>query len=475
MSMPDLRGLFPLVIAAPLCSGCMPSRDLDATAAGDERSGGAGALTIGGGSSQSGGAPEAAAGSSAGRADSDGGFAGTALAGGSGSHAGGDAATDGGALPALGGAGGWSGSPAGAAGTAPSVGGSVGFGGAEGGGAGSGAAGTGASGGFGDGNGGAGSIGGVPGDGGSSFAGSSGVAGAGGSELPPGGAGSHGGQSGGGGVAGEGGTGGAPIAPDLPDIPNSPVAGGINYSDEATWDIDGEQVPAFEIHTPTASYWLVKSAGALVEITDNRGRKWISFSSGYRPNRGVPNLGGCCQPGDPATLGMPEMITSVDPQSVTLSHLRLVSKPVDGEYYWLVWDFYLTHVTVTINRAAEPFGFTYHGVPGGNLDDTDQLVLSSGEAQSAKVGFLGDLEGPAEWVYLTSPSAAANSSLFLIQHGDDSLPESYGVADGNSSRFVFGSGQVTRKPIRYSLGVVPTIAHEAVSERVAFVIDNIPP
>jgi hypothetical protein len=259
-------------------------------------------------------------------------------------------------------------------------------------------------------------------------------------------------------------------------LPDSPVQGGISYSVGASWDIDGEQVPAFEIHTPTASYWLIKSAAAIVEITDNDGRKWISFSSGYRPNRGVPNLGGCCQPGDPAVLGMPEMSTVVDTGSVTLTHLRLVSQPVDGDYYWLVWDFYLTHVTVTINRAEEPFGFTYHGVPGGNLDPEDQLVLSTGDTQSASIAFAADLPGDAEWAYMTSPSTDANGALFLIQHSGDSVPESYVVADTNSAKFVFGSGNLTDTPIRFSLGVVDSVDHAVVSERVEYVVSNtLPP
>jgi hypothetical protein len=235
-------------------------------------------------------------------------------------------------------------------------------------------------------------------------------------------------------------------------------------------------VPAFEIHTPTASYWLLKSAGAIVEITDQDGRKWIGFSSGYRPNRGVPNLGGCCQPGDPAKLGTPAMSTVLDEGSASLTHLRLVSKPLDADDYWLVWDFYLTHVTVTINRAEQPFGFTYHGIPGGNLDPQDQLVLSTGVTRSASTAFADDLPGPVEWAYLTSPDSDANSSLFLIQHADDSVPESYLVADTNSSKFVFGGGQLTQTPIRYSLGVVDSVEHAAVSERLQFVVDNtLPP
>lgn len=281
-----------------------------------------------------------------------------------------------------------------------------------------------------------------------------------------------------GGTNGAGGTmpaTGGSIAKDLPDLTNSPVQGAITYSAGASWDIDGTQWPAFEVHTPTANYWLVKSAAAIVSITDPSGLQWIGYSSGYRSLAGVPNLGGCCESGDPAKLGLPTMTTVLDAQAATSTHLRLVSKPVDGDYYWVVWDFFLTHVTVTINRAKAPFGFTYYGVPGGNLDSTDQLVLSTGVAQSAMSPAKLDLPGPAEWAYLSDP--AQNGALFLIQHTDDALDETYSVASplNSSARFVFGSGAITKTPIRFSLGLIDSADYPVVSQRVTYVVGVIPP
>jgi hypothetical protein len=257
------------------------------------------------------------------------------------------------------------------------------------------------------------------------------------------------------------------VAPDLPDIDNSPVQGEIIYSAGASWDIDGEQWPAFEIHTPTASYWLVKSDAAIVSITDSSQLQWINFSSGFRPNRGVPNLGGCCQPGTPSKLGLPAMSTEVDPSfTVTSSHLRLVSKSDDGSY-WLVWDFFLTHFTLTINRSAKPLGFTYRGVPGGTLGTDDQLVLAGGTTRSASNPYSTVLPGPAGWAYLTHP--AVKQSLFLIQHSDDALTDTYRIADGDTAMFVFGGGQITQTPIRFSLGLINSCDDQDVSARIAFV------
>lgn len=276
-------------------------------------------------------------------------------------------------------------------------------------------------------------------------------------------------STGGIGTSSSGGAGGTTVlvAPNLPDIYDSPVQGDITYSAGASWDIDGAQWPAFEIHTPTASYWLVKADAAIVSINDTTGVQWINFASGFRPNRGVPNLGGCCQPGDPVKLKLPTMTTVIDPAfTITSTHLRLESTSDDGSY-WLVWDFFQTHFTLTINWATKAFGFTYRGVPGGAIGPTDQLVLSGGTIRSASQSYNGDLPGPSEWAYLTHP--AATQSLFLIQHAEDSLPETYQIADGDSAMFVFGSGQITQTPIRFSLGLVSSCDDQVVRDRITFV------
>lgn len=299
---------------------------------------------------------------------------------------------------------------------------------------------------------------------------SGGAIGSGGLVGTGGGTSARGGAIGSGGATGLGGT--SSGAGGLPDIDNSPVLGEITYSAGASWDIDGTQWPAFEIHTPTANYWLVKAAAAIVSITDNSQIQWINFSSGFRPNRGVPNLGGCCQPGNPTKLGKPTMTTEVDPSfTVTSSHLRLVSKSEDASY-WLVWDFFLTHFTLTINRAAAPFGFTYRGVPEGALGAADQLVVAGSTSRSAANPFTTVLPGPSGWAYLTHP--ATKHSLFLIQHSDDTLSDTYRIADGDTAMFVFGNGLMERTPARFSLGLVDSCDDQAVSKRISFVQTTIP-
>jgi hypothetical protein len=249
----------------------------------------------------------------------------------------------------------------------------------------------------------------------------------------------------------------APALPD--DLVGAPVAGEIVFSDEAEWEVDGIFEPTFEVHTPTASYWVVKPLGTIVSIEDREdgAEQWISFSSGFRPLRGVPSF-----PTPPAT----RVSTVRDDASQTPTHLRLTSESEDGLWQW-VWDFYVTHVTFTINRAPVPVGFAYQGVPGGSLGAEDQLITSEGVPQGARNSFNADLPGPVEWVYLAD--TGLERSLFLIQHADDALAERYQVRDNDTSLLILGNGQIATLPQRFSLGIIGSVVHAAVEARVEFV------
>jgi hypothetical protein len=259
----------------------------------------------------------------------------------------------------------------------------------------------------------------------------------------------------------------APLDPPLDDnglavaLPNdlidAPVSGEIIFSEEASWEVDGVFRPTFEVHTPTASYWIVKSLGTMVSMQDAyAGRlQWIDFSSGFRPLRNIPAFA------DPPA----NVSTLLDRDSQTPTHLRLTSESTDG-WRW-VWDFYVTHATLTVDRAPVPTGLSYRGVPAGALGMEDQLVQSDGTAQGARNSFARDLSGPIEWVYFAD--TAARRSLFLVQHRDDELAEAYQVRDNDSAAFGFGGGAITALPLRFSLGLIDSTDHGAVSQRVAFV------
>lgn len=250
------------------------------------------------------------------------------------------------------------------------------------------------------------------------------------------------------------------FASPLPDdLVDAPVAGEIVFSDEAEWEVDGVFEPTFEIHTPTASYWVVKPLGTIVSIEDGESdaEQWIAFSSGFRPARGVPSF-----PTPPAT----RVTTVRDADSQTPTHVRLTAVSDDALWQW-VWDFYVTHVTFTINRAPVAYAFAYQGVPGGVLGAEDRLVSSSGVSQGARSSFNGDFAGPVEWAYLSDTTLGR--SLFAMQHEDDALAERYVVRDNDTSLLSFGNGQLQALPMRFSLGLIPTTEHEDVEARAEFV------
>jgi hypothetical protein len=101
----------------------------------------------------------------------------------------------------------------------------------------------------------------------------------------------------------------------------------------------------------------------------------------------------------------------------------------------------------------------------------DQLISSDGTAQSARNSFEADLPGPAEWVYLADTSE--NHSIFLIQHGDDTLVDRYQVRDNDSAMWLFGDGEIQTLPMRFSLGLIDRIDPPSVSARVQFVVGAI--
>jgi hypothetical protein len=249
------------------------------------------------------------------------------------------------------------------------------------------------------------------------------------------------------------------LAVPLPnDLIDAPVSGEIIFSEEASWEVDGVFRPTFEVHTPTASYWIVKSLGTMVSMQDAySGRlQWIDFSSGFRPLRNIPAF--ATPPANVSTL--------LDRDSQTPTHLRLTSESPDGAWRW-VWDFYVTHVTFTVDRAPVPIGLSYRGVPAGALGMEDQLVQSDGTAQGARNSFQGDVPGPIEWAYFAD--TAARRSLFLMQHRDDELAEAHQVRDNDSAAFSFGGGAITALPLRFSLGLLDSTDHAVVSRRVAYV------
>jgi hypothetical protein len=257
---------------------------------------------------------------------------------------------------------------------------------------------------------------------------------------------------------------------ELPSgLADSPVGGPLSVSVEASWEVNGLPDPAIQVITPSATYFVLKKSGMLVSMVDTfdlSGQDWISYSDSFRPNRGLPNFGGCCQLGADA-----QMTTTFDEASRTPGHIRLFSTSVDSGWS-LVWDFYRSHVTLTVNRAAQLFSFDYRGVPGGVLDSSDRIVFSNGESHAALDALLTTtLPGAVQWLYLADDMRSR--SLFVLQYAADSLTDNYSVAGLDTSVLALGDARL-RAPLRFSFGLIDSSEHSAVKARVDYVISVTP-
>jgi hypothetical protein len=252
-------------------------------------------------------------------------------------------------------------------------------------------------------------------------------------------------------------------------LADSPVAGNLSVSVEASWEVNGAPEPAIQVVTPSATYFILKNSGMLVSMVDtfdSSGKDWISYSDSFRPKRGLPNFGGCCQLGADA-----QMTTTLDDASHTTGHVRLFSTSEDSGWS-LVWDFYRSHVTLTVNRASQLFSFNYRGVPGGVLDSSDRIVFSNGDSHAALDALLTTtLPGPVQWLYLADD--ARSRSLFVLQYAADSLTDAYSVTALDTSVLTLGDARL-QAPLRFSLGLIDSSEHATVKERVDYVIGVTP-
>jgi hypothetical protein len=255
---------------------------------------------------------------------------------------------------------------------------------------------------------------------------------------------------------------------------------GVNATEEMYSLPGGAQEPAFKIVTPSASYWLLRRAGAIVKAVDtlvDGSGDWIGESSQAQV-RGLPSLGTCCEAGSPGSADLPVMTTVEDVSKRSNDRVRLISESEDGTWR-LRWDFFLTHVTLRIERAAKPFNFTYRGVPGVTLDmgdPGDRLVTPTGAIYGTQVGMQQDIlayepggelaeywQGPVEWVYFFD--VTTKHSLYLVQHDDDDSTDHYQVLE-DTAVMRFGSQPAGEEPRTFSFGFIDDNVHQLVVEQV---------
>ena len=121
-----------------------------------------------------------------------------------------------------------------------------------------------------------------------------------------------------------------------------------------------------------------------------------------------------------------------------------------------------------MQQADHDYWFLYEGTPGGALEPaSDYVVRSSGALTPASDAWVGDLGGD-EWVYFGDP--VVDRALFVANHDNDSLVDSYSQLDGNMTVFGFGrqnaSSFLSSVPAQFTIGFVEDPAYVAAAETI---------
>ena len=238
-----------------------------------------------------------------------------------------------------------------------------------------------------------------------------------------------------------------------------------------------EGLDAFKIETLRGTYYYQKLAGGFSSLVDVDGNDWISHhptpgsgSAGeYRgiPNAVHPNDGGHLHPGNTTATS-----SIVDQGPVRVMIKTLVRDPVTQDVLWDArWTLYPTHATMRLLKNATNYWFLYEGTPGGALEtNTDFVVRADGTQTSAATAWSGDLE-PEEWVYFADPNVGGGRSLFLVQHGNNNIVDSYRPMNGEMTVFGFGRDgshrYFTDTPSTFSIGLMDETAYAGASTVIA--------
>ncbi|MBN7795250.1 Ig-like domain-containing protein [Parahaliea mediterranea] len=230
-----------------------------------------------------------------------------------------------------------------------------------------------------------------------------------------------------------------------------------------TDDVFDEDQYAYEIQTQVGTYLFQKQGGAFSSVLDNNGNDWVDYhpTGGSAGNfRGIPNLVYPEGHFHPGSLGATSSLVHHGPVKVVVD-----SQTNDG--LWKTrWEFYPNRATMTVLAAARPYWFLYEGTPGGVFDaNSDFSVRSDGSTALLSSSWSGDL--PADqWVYFADP--VAGRSLFLAQHEDDLVIDSYRPQEGVMTVFGFGRNEleslITSVPASFSMGLIDATDFSDASE-----------
>jgi hypothetical protein len=240
----------------------------------------------------------------------------------------------------------------------------------------------------------------------------------------------------------------------------------------------------FKIEAPYATYLYGKRGAGFASLLDSAGHDWISYRHGGMAAGEFRGLPKCGQPTKFFHCGygfgqysndnwFNSTLTLREPQ-----HVRIHSETRNGDSA-CDWDFFLTHVTMTLLRIGQPaYWFLYEGTPGGALDAEKDFVV---RPDNRKTFLTEPWSDNVPWVYFGASESPA--ALFLINHQRHDVVDSYVAwpykrgADGSFQQMtVFGFGRpdwkdpkqhtppLTGLPARFSIGFAKTTDYPAVSK-----------
>lgn len=234
--------------------------------------------------------------------------------------------------------------------------------------------------------------------------------------------------------------------------------------------IDEEQA-SFQIETASGIYYYHKQGAGFSSLVDGDGHDWINYhpGGGSAGNyRGIPNLvpppeGGYFHPGE----------TTATSSLISQGPLKATIRSITNDNVWeLLWEFYPRYTRMTVLSISETYWFLYEGTPGGgeSLTSGDFVMRSDGTQTAASSSWAGDISGE-EWVYFGDSDVGR--SLMVVNHQNDTAPDTYYPLDGNMTVFGFGrednstsSFMTAHDPAYFTIGLIDETGLAAATQEI---------
>jgi putative heme-binding domain-containing protein len=255
----------------------------------------------------------------------------------------------------------------------------------------------------------------------------------------------------------------------------APVSVGNVQLIENSHDDSANDLPAFEIRTPVATYFLEKRGGGLSSLLDREGNDWLGFdprvgSKAAGEFRGFPNavhqqLGSYFHPKNQAT---DPVRTTVE--QVTNGYVSIVAQSESGHWGGR-YEFFPTHCTFSMTSIPpdQKYWILYEGTPGGSFELDDWWFTSENQRrQPMETNHEGDIPAP-EWIAFGD--SKQRRALVLLNHKDDEHPDSFYQMQGDMTVFGFGRQRMqkylTQTEHRFSIALIESDSHQDIERFVS--------